>query len=400
MRGARRWQIDAAITACIAVALAGIFANGWLDLALTRPFFDANAAEHWPLGRELPWSILYRAAPWITASLVLGGLFFLGLAWVRHNRTLQRQAIFVTLSVVLGPGLLVNGLFKDHWNRPRPRDVIELGGTLRYTPAPLRGEGGKSFPCGHCSVGFLYALGWWIWRRRLRLALVSLGVGLGVGVALGIGRMAAGGHFPSDIAWSAFISLGIAHGLYWYVLRIPEHEAAREASRAVGHLPQYALFLLAAAGAIGVLTALFVTARGELLEETIPLASFQVAPRAFQFTAPTCDVDIVAVDAAAALRVGGETHGFGLPGSRLVARTDLIADPVPTLRYSIEQRGWFTDFDCRISFELPVANLQAIKVRVGKGNIVLTDRTHDRRVLSGAVHAEMRTGMGHTRVSD
>ncbi len=395
MRRFRRWQVDAAITAFVAAAITAIFANGWLDVALTRPFFDASAAEHWPLGRELPWSTLYRAAPWITASLVLGGLFFLGLALLRHNRTLQRQAIFVTLSVVLGPGLLVNGAFKDHWNRPRPRDVIELGGTLHYTPAPLRGEGGKSFPCGHCSVGFLYALGWWIWRRRSRLALASLATGLGVGIALGIGRMAAGGHFPSDIAWSAFISLGIAHWLYWHVLRIPEHEAAREAARAVGRLPQYALLLLAGAGAIGVLTAIFVTARGELVEQTIPFT-----PQVFEFSAPACDVDIVVVDAATAVRVGGETHGFGLPGSRLVAGADLVASPVPTLRYSVEQRGWFTDFDCHISFELPVANLERIDVRVRKGNLSLIDRTHDRLVLNGKVRADLRTGAGHTRVSD
>jgi membrane-associated PAP2 superfamily phosphatase len=70
------------------------------------------------------------------------------------------------LSVVIGPGLIINAVFKDHWDRPRPRDVVEFGGMLQCTPAPLRGESGESFLCGHCSVGFLFASGWWLWKRR------------------------------------------------------------------------------------------------------------------------------------------------------------------------------------------------------------------------------------------
>jgi len=73
---------------------------------------------------------------------------------------------FLILSVVIGPGLIINAVFKDHWDRPRPRDVVEFGGMLQCTPAPLRGESGESFPCGHCSVGFLFASGWWLWKRR------------------------------------------------------------------------------------------------------------------------------------------------------------------------------------------------------------------------------------------
>ena len=237
----RRWRFDVAVAACTAVVLTGVFANGQLDLGLTRLFFSAGSDEHWPRGQQVPWSLLYSASSWITASLVLGGLFFLAVALVRHRPVLQRQAIFVILSMLLGPGLVVNAVFKDHWHRPRPRDVIELGGSLHYAPAPLRGEGGKSFPCGHCSVGFLYALGAWLWRRRLGWAIASAATGLSLGTAMGVGRIAAGGHFPSDIAWSAFISLGIAHWLYWYVLRIPAHEAG-ELTSSTRRVPRYTAY--------------------------------------------------------------------------------------------------------------------------------------------------------------
>ena len=171
-----------------------MFANGALDLAAAR-FFYSTREDHWPLGGEMPWSLLYKMAPWITASLVLGAMGALAVGFVRKREQLRRDATFVLLALVLGPGLLVNGVFKDHWNRPRPRDLIEFGAQWHYAAAPLRGEGGKSFPCGHCSVGFLYAVGWWIWRRRRpRRAAVALAAGVVVGTALGIARLAAGGH--------------------------------------------------------------------------------------------------------------------------------------------------------------------------------------------------------------
>ena len=399
VRTSRRWRFDVAIAACTALVVTALFANGQLDLALTRPFFDASSAEHWAHGQEPRWWVLYKASPWITASLVLGGLFFLVVALVRHSPLLQRQAIFVILSVLLGAGLVVNGVFKDHWNRPRPRDVIELGGSLHYASAPLRGEGGKSFPCGHCSVGFLYALGAWLWRRRLGWAIASAATGLSLGTAMGVGRMAAGGHFPSDIAWSALISLGIAHWLYWYVLKIPAHEAG-ELPSSTRRVPQYMLPLLAVLGAIGILSALFVTAHGERIDTAIELDSLPMQPQAFEVSALYADVDIVVVESSSAVRVRGETHGFGLPGSRLIAGHQFTTTPVATLRYSIEQRGRFTDLDCRISLEIPAANLHAITVRVERGNISIQDRTRGRVLMSGKVRVDMKTEAGRTKLSE
>jgi membrane-associated PAP2 superfamily phosphatase len=49
-----------------------------------------------------------------------------------------------------------------------------------------------------------------------------------LGTLLGIGRMAAGAHFLSDAVWSALIVYIVAHGLYYYVLRIPAREDSRQ----------------------------------------------------------------------------------------------------------------------------------------------------------------------------
>ena len=370
MKGVR----DLLVLAAIGAAITLVFANGALDLATAR-FFYSSGEDHWPFGGQIPWSLLYKMAPWITASLVLGAMGALVVGFVRKREPWRREAAFVLLALVLGPGLVVNGVLKDHWNRPRPRDVIEFGGPWHYAAAPLRGEGGKSFPCGHCSVGFLYAVGWWIWRRRRpRLAAGALAAGVVVGTALGIGRIAAGGHFASDVVWSGYIALGLAYVLYAHVIPI-----ARRA---------YALPLIAGAGGVCILLALFVMPHGTDVRDEIPLAS---RPKVFALSAPQANVEIVLVDAGSVVSVVGELHGFGLPTSRLGTGSHVELSPVPTLRYAVEQQGWFTDLDASLTVRLPAAGLQHIVVRLGRGNVKVTDATRAQLVASGAVKLDLRT---------
>jgi hypothetical protein len=76
-------------------------------------------------------------------------------------------------------------------------------------------------------VGFLYASGWWLWkRRRPRYARLFLVFGLVIGLGIGLGGMAAGEHFLSDVLWSALLALGLAHILYYYILQIPQRGAS------------------------------------------------------------------------------------------------------------------------------------------------------------------------------
>src|ERR1700756_2740495 len=160
------WLLASALLATV------LFASGALDLAVARAFYHPEPLDHWPLTHRVPWWLLYRAAPWVTGTLVIAGLAGLALGLRSARRGWRRAAVLVLLGVALAPGLLANALFKDHWQHPRPRDLIEFGGPLHYVPSPLIGaEGGASFPCGHCSVGFLLDAGWWVWERRRTLLL-------------------------------------------------------------------------------------------------------------------------------------------------------------------------------------------------------------------------------------
>ena len=262
---------------------------------------------------------------------MVAGLAGLALGRNRARPEWQRAAMLVLLGVAVGPGLLANALFKDHWQHPRPRDLIEFGGPLHYVPSPLIGtEGGASFPCGHCSVGFMFAAGWWIWRRRRPAwAVASLAGGLALGALLGVGRMAAGAHFLSDIVWSALLAFGVLHLLWYHVLPAPATDGAGIAAgsrrrRRVGTLA-------AALAGAGVLLALFATPHGTVLTERVPLHSG--SPRMLEVVADTANITLVLLDGPDdELAVDGELHGFGLPGSRLAAHVEVISQPRPALR--------------------------------------------------------------------
>jgi hypothetical protein len=81
---------------------------------------------------------------------------------------------------------------------------------------------GDSLGLAPSSAGFYGAAGWWIGRRHHPgWAVMSLAGGLILGTALGLSGMATGSLRLSEILWSGLAVLGLAHALYYYVLRLP-----------------------------------------------------------------------------------------------------------------------------------------------------------------------------------
>ena len=128
-------------------------------------------------------------------------------------------ALFVVALLALGPGLLVNTVFKDHWGRPRPADIVQFGGTETYRSFwhPGSPEQGRSFPSGHAAVGFFLMAPFFVLRRKApgwaRRALLA---GILYGLTMGLGRMIQGGHFLTDVIWSG--CMVYFSGLFLYYL--------------------------------------------------------------------------------------------------------------------------------------------------------------------------------------
>ena len=134
------WLREALWLAGAAAIVTVVFAFTSLDTEAARVFYRPDSVVPWPFAEHPPWSLLYGAAPWMTASLVLAGLLALVAGQLRHRSTWRRPAVFLLLSVAVGPGLLINTVFKDHWDRPRPREIVAFGGPLDYVAAPLSGD--------------------------------------------------------------------------------------------------------------------------------------------------------------------------------------------------------------------------------------------------------------------
>ena len=379
----RFWLPELAVLLALAAAVTVLFSATRLDIEAARWFHHPSLADPWPVASQRVWYVFYRSAPWVTGSLAVAGVGLLVAGMVRgKSRRYRLLGIFLLMSVAVGPGLIVNAILKDHWGRPRPRQIAEFGGRLEYVSPllPARTHG-KSFPCGHCSVGYLYAAGWWVWRRdHPRRAAGSLAAGTVLGTLLGFGRMAAGGHFLSDVIWSGLIALGTAHVLYYYVLRVPAREDSREVLYPrIERSPGWRGAAIAAA----VLFGAGITGGGLLasphhtdLTARIRPADYPAAPEAVEVIAGALDVEILlAPETGGEIVCAGHVHGFGLPTSRIRAAWEFEERPVPTLRYRITQTGWFTDIDGVARLRLSRRDLRKVVVHVTRGDIAVIDET-------------------------
>jgi membrane-associated PAP2 superfamily phosphatase len=193
-----------------------------LDRRIAAHFYDPS--EGWYLADKQPWRWLYRygTIPGLLLSLTAVTGWFWSLATPRI-KYLQRYFLIIVLTAILGPGVLVNGILKNYWSRPRPRQVEEFGGQWNYRHPHQPGipGKGKSFPCGHCSMGFLFCSLMVFRRHKAWLAYTGGAFGLLLGGLLSAARIVQGAHFLSDTLWSMGILLMLPTALHFIVLKIP-----------------------------------------------------------------------------------------------------------------------------------------------------------------------------------
>ncbi len=206
-------------------ATAVLHFTGW-DLAWSAQFYTAGGAHQgWTHTRDQPWAFFYDYAEypvWVLAAFAL--FMCLGVVSGRVSRVYLRPSLVIILTAALGPGLLVNGILKPNWGRPRPADLTIMGGDREYKRVwePMGRGQGKSFTCGHCAAAYSVGSAVAFYPMHPVISVVALTAGIAFGTAAGIGRLVQGGHFPTDILWSGVLILMLITALYYLVLRIPE----------------------------------------------------------------------------------------------------------------------------------------------------------------------------------
>lgn len=192
-----------------------------LDQITTHQFFRPEG-NPFPYRETMLANIIYDYGP-IPAILfgVSSVVAFVGSFVLKPIRSWRKGALFCSLAIIIGPGILINSVLKPNWGRPRPCDTVAFGGAHQYVPPASIGpyEMAKSFPSGHASMGFVFLLPAFLLLRKNRsAALCVLAGGLLCGAGVGLSRIAEGGHYLSDIAWSGaivyFTGLALYVGMY------------------------------------------------------------------------------------------------------------------------------------------------------------------------------------------
>jgi lipid A 4'-phosphatase len=133
-----------------------------------------------------------------------------------------RAVIFLVLTFALGPGLLVNGILKEYWSRPRPAEVMTFGGDKAFVAWwDPRGtcDQNCSFVSGETSMAA------WTFAPAVLIPgpLGAIAIGAATLFTLGMAtmRLIAGGHFFTDVAFAILFTLLIVWTMHGMIYRWP-----------------------------------------------------------------------------------------------------------------------------------------------------------------------------------
>ena len=178
-----------------------------IEVKLLKYFY--NPTDGWFLKNSQPWDFLYHFGPLPAIIMASGGcIIFIGGFFSKKLKKYAPIGLFLVLVMIIGPGLIVNALLKEHWGRPRPRQTKEFNGKFNYHPFWQKGIAGtgKSFPSGHASTGFYLFTPYFVFRKKNKVvAYFFLILGLCAGSLIGIARMVQGAHYITDIIYSGLI---------------------------------------------------------------------------------------------------------------------------------------------------------------------------------------------------
>lgn len=207
----------------LCILLGVFFVNfAQLDLIASHAFYDeqlkipaSNYSGFW-LAQSAFLQFIYKAVDVISRLALFISIFTF--VWLMLKRNAKAfYAAIVMFSLLTGPLIAVNGIFKEHWGRARPLSVEEFDGKQQFTPAWIIADQCKhncSFTSGHAAAGFALCVGFFVSRRKIWL--IS---GLVLGGLVGLTRVMNGAHFLSDVIFSFFI-VYIVSAVAAYVISI------------------------------------------------------------------------------------------------------------------------------------------------------------------------------------
>jgi membrane-associated PAP2 superfamily phosphatase len=221
---ARNWLI---VLLVLAVATGAVFALvPEIDLAVAGWFHALEARADFAAA----WAVLAfirDIGPYVIGAAVAPAIItaVMKVIWPRRPSPMtSRAALFLISTLLLGPGLLVNGALKEGWSRARPGMVTQFGGDYAFTAWwDPRGtcDSNCSFVSGETSASVWLAAPAMLTPPAWRVAAYG-GVAV-FALLISFVRMLVGGHFLSDILFAAIFTGLVIWGVYGVVFRWLPH---------------------------------------------------------------------------------------------------------------------------------------------------------------------------------
>jgi membrane-associated PAP2 superfamily phosphatase len=318
-----------------------------LDIILLKPFYN-QATDCW-YSLKIPfWDFIYKYGIYFGYLLVIISLIVLSMSYWKESLIKWRKpAFFMLFVMVMGPGVLVNGIFKEHWGRPRPRDIQQFNGPDKFVKVWVYNKttNGKSFPSGHASMGFYVSIPFLFLRKRYKKwAWVFFILGTILGGLLGFARMSAGGHFTGDVIWAAgFVWLTGIVGYYLLKVNI-EPVSAPAINKKSKRIAVIITGILFPVFTVGLLLATPYSSSGKFEKQHNELLSNNTKSTRINI------IDgIVNVNFNKHYTVDYNVNAFGMINSKV----RFILNDSTNIDLSFNYMGWFTEISNKINLTLP-----------------------------------------------
>ncbi|MGG6462125.1 phosphatase PAP2 family protein [Solilutibacter silvestris] len=357
------------LLAIAAVACTVPFWMSDLDIRAAAHFhhqapFELGYDASWPMGNKQPYKALYAFGSALSWLIVLASILAFAVPRWRKHPLVRKMALTSLATVALGTGLLVNGIGKDYTGRPRPRTLQEFGGQAQYRPPLDLGTPGvgKSFPCGHCSVGFAVgAIGLTVMAARPTLGVAIIVGSFLLGGAIGSARMAAGAHFLSDVLWSGILTWAAALTSHALI-------SGQRARAWVSRWPPWLGYALLGVLIVVVMAGLlFVRPFHKRIDVRMPLAADSSYVLKLESAALDVRVDPAQADA---VHLQGEVKGVGFPNVRV--REDDSSDATSRV-HAIRHTGQAREIFAPMVLSVRPEAVPHLRVEIDRGSVRLID---------------------------
>lgn len=334
--------LDFLIPLSLLVIITVLFRISEWDIQIQSFFYRSETG--WFLKDVQPWNWIYKYSNLPALFIAIGSLIIFALSFNFLKFYKYRLiSLFLVLVMIIGPGILINSILKGNWGRPRPRNIKEFDGKHHYEEILEidKTSSGKSFPCGHCSMGFyLMALFFLLRKKKKLLAGFTLIFGILFGSFIGLARIIQGGHFASDTLWSSLLVYLSAAAIY-YLMRLDKRLYPLKSFKLTKKIKiiNLVIFVILILLILGVILATPYDKHKTFNSKLLPERKYDYIKYSFE----TYQGDTF-IKSGEELKISFSGYGFGFPKSRFKHKfKEVINEDTLFINYHQKKSGYFTE---------------------------------------------------------